>query len=203
MAPRETRNLVVVNGDSLTFNHVYRDRDLAWNVFDMPVPLVFFSHRNPVSATAGFGKNVNIGGQERVSTTGTQDLLFYADMLSAIVQAVFHEGGLHDDADLVNQNLKRSRWLRGLVVNPSFSKAALAGNELFDAEGNRRRFTGEHVVWLRPEIVGEVVQTRAVISVWRARVDEPGRASWRLAGPPLEVLYNNVAVPGNQVHDPD
>lgn len=203
MAPREARNLVVVNGDSLTFNHVYRDRDLAWNVFDMPVPLVFFSHRNPVSATAGFGKKVAVGGQERTATTGTQDLLLYADMLSAVVQAAFHTTGLHDDADLVNRNLKASRWLRGQVVNPSFSKGTVADNELFDAEGNRRRYTGEHVVWLRPEIIGDVVQTRAVISVWRARADEPGRGSWRLAAPPLEVLYNNVAMPGNQIHDPD
>jgi hypothetical protein len=45
-APLETRNLVVVNGDAISFNSIYRDRDVAWNILDVPVPLVFFSHRN-------------------------------------------------------------------------------------------------------------------------------------------------------------
>ncbi len=46
--PQDWRNLVVMTGDSLNFNTIYRDRDIAWNIQDLPVPLVLFSHRNPV-----------------------------------------------------------------------------------------------------------------------------------------------------------
>ncbi len=53
-APVEARRFVVVTGDALPFNTVYRDRDVAWRVQDLPFDLVFFSHRNPVSYTAGF-----------------------------------------------------------------------------------------------------------------------------------------------------
>jgi hypothetical protein len=52
--PLQGRNLVVITGDSIGFNSIYRDRNVAWNILDVPVPLVLFAHRNPVSATAGF-----------------------------------------------------------------------------------------------------------------------------------------------------
>ena len=52
--PAEIQDLVVITGDSISFNNVYRDGDLEWNVLDMPVPLIFFSHRNPIDESAGF-----------------------------------------------------------------------------------------------------------------------------------------------------
>src|SRR5262249_5140737 len=72
-APLESRRLVVITGDSISFNTIYRDRDIAWNIQDMPVPLLFFSHRNPVDRAAGFRDDVT--GNDLASSTGTQDLL--------------------------------------------------------------------------------------------------------------------------------
>lgn len=207
MAPRELRNLVVINGDSLTFNHVYRDRDVAWNILDMPAPLVFFSHRTPVDVVAGFGEKVKVGGEDRVSNTGTQDLLLNADILSAVAQAAFHDGNLETDADVLARGLRRSCWQEGRVVNPRGRESATDSVELFDGEGNRRRFTGEHVIWLRPDYAGDVVQLRATISVWGAHLALPGHSSWQQAAQPLDVEYSSILQPrvplGNQVHEPD
>ena len=47
--PLAGRNLVAVTGDSVGFNHLYRDGDFAWNVRAVPVPLVVFAHQNPVA----------------------------------------------------------------------------------------------------------------------------------------------------------
>ncbi len=245
-APLEVRNLVVMNGDSLTFNHIFRDRDLAWNIVDMPVPLVFFSHRTPVDAEAGFGQKVVKEGEQRFSSTGTQDLLLYADILSAVVQAAFDKERLLSDADELSQRLRKSRWLRDRVFNPQFAytsglrldarqdprldarqdprldarqdprldaRQTSPGTELFDALGNRNILTGEHVVWLKPDLVGDRVQLPATITVWSVREIPPSRAkagqapfpqrSWRQARPALEVYYNNTAMPGINGHAAD
>lgn len=203
MAPLEIRNLVIVNGDSLTFNQIYRDRDLAWNILDMPVPLVFFSHRTPVAADAGFGERIKVGGEERIASTGTQDLLLYADILGAVIQAAFQQNRLLDDADELQRSLRQTRWHNRRVVNPRVQPLATEGVELFDLAGNRRRFTGEHVIWLRPEYAGNVVQQHASISVWSVRATPAGRRSWFQDGRAFEVEYNSVLLPGNHAHEPD
>ncbi|MBM4067477.1 MAG: hypothetical protein FJ271_00825 [Planctomycetes bacterium] len=207
MAPRELRNLVIINGDSLTLNHVYRDRAVAWNILDMPAPLVFFSHRTPMDAEAGFGAKTSVGGEERVSNTGTQDLLLNADILSAVAQAALQGADLESDTDALARRLRQMRWHGERVILASSDQAAAEAIELFDAEGNRRRFTGEHIVWLRPEYAGDVVQLRATISVWGARLAESGPRTWQPAGPALEVDYSGVPLlripPGNPFHEPD
>lgn len=202
MAPREFRNLVVVNGDSLTFNHIYRDRNVAWNIVEVPAPLVFFSHRTPVDREAGFGQKVNVGGEERIATTGTQDLLLNADILSAAVQAAFQQDGLTDDVNLMKDSLREMRWHDGKVVHPRGLASPRDGAALFDAEGNRRHFTGERVVWLRPYYSGDEVQMRATISVWGVRPGPGASHAWIQAGQSLEVDYNGVPQ-GNLAHEPD
>jgi hypothetical protein len=47
--PLVGRYLVAVSGDSISVNTVYRDAELAWNIRALPVPLVFFTHQNPVA----------------------------------------------------------------------------------------------------------------------------------------------------------
>ena len=47
-SPAVARNLVVLNGDAISFDAIFRDRDVAWNILDVPYSLVFFSHRNPI-----------------------------------------------------------------------------------------------------------------------------------------------------------
>jgi len=177
-APLETRNLVVVNGDAISFNTIYRDRDVAWNILDMPVPLVFFSHRNPISAGGGF--------EPRSSPTGTQDLLLHRDIIEALLHAAHEQGRPLDDAEQVVRRLHGLHWLRGRVTPAQTAGAQAAGaRAFFDTEGNRASGTGEHVVWLQPRFDGTLILSQAKITVWRV-VD----GAWRLAGTPLDVYYN-------------
>ncbi|MCS7044722.1 MAG: hypothetical protein NZO58_00040 [Gemmataceae bacterium] len=174
-APLEMRNVVVVNGDAISFNTIYRDRAVAWNILDVPVPLVFFSHRNPTDHTAGF--------EPHAAATGTQDLLLYLDLLQAVVYGCFRQERIVTDADEVGERLRRLRWHSGRLLPPT---DAPGGHEtlFFTAEGNRSARTGEHVVWLRPAFEATRNLPRATITVWRL-----GDSGWQLAEPPLEVDY--------------
>jgi hypothetical protein len=194
MAPMDLRNLLVMSGDAINFNNIYRDRDLAWNILDLPVPLVFFSHRNPINQAAGFGQKM----ENYVSTTGTQDLLLYADILNSLLQAAFQNQTLTADADVLKQRLQLTRWDKGRIFNPGFAAAPTDSTDLFTPEGERRNMTGEHVVWLKPEFSGNRVEPRAVITVWRI-----GPKGWyQPPVPPLEVQYNTaMQLQGN--HAPD
>jgi hypothetical protein len=80
-SPQDTKNLVVVAGPSMSFNTIYRDRDIAWNIQDLPLPLVLFFHRNPVDSEVGFKEPAQ--GLTAPSATGTEDLLLYRDILEA------------------------------------------------------------------------------------------------------------------------
>ncbi len=193
MAPMDLRNLMVMSGDAITFNNIYRDRDLAWNILDMPVPLVFFSHRNPISQSAGFGQKM----ENYISTTGTQDLLLYADILNALVQAAFQQQSLLADGDLLKQRLQESKWHKGRVFNPGFAGAPPDSVGLFTAGGDRNSKTGEHVVWLKPEFNGNRVEPKATITIWRI-----GAQGWYQAPPTLEVQYNSaMPLQGNHAAD--
>jgi hypothetical protein len=189
-APLAMENLVVLSGDSLTFNNVYRDRDVAWNVQDLPVPLVFFSHRNPINVAAGF--RTRSDAQDPSATTGTQDLLLYRDVVEALVQAACDEQGTLGDADHVGRRLRQLRWHKGRV------RAGGAGTMFFDEDGDRSGNTGEHVIWLNPLRKDGRVLAEAVISVWRLGPDQDGRAGWVQAGAPLEVLYDWPSRSGGQ-----
>jgi hypothetical protein len=164
-APAEARRFVVVTGDALSFNTVYRDRDVLWPVQDLPFELVFFCHRNPVDEAAGFQR-------DDAHTTGTEDLLLNMDIVEAIIQAVNQAEAMPADGDALGARLRQARWYEGRV---SFGGE---GPDLFDADGNRRDGTGEHVVWLRPDVQGQVqrVLPQAAIEVY----DWQGQAA---AGP--------------------
>ncbi len=185
-APSKARNLVVVNGDALTFHNVYRDRDFAWNVLDLPVPVVFFTHRNPVAADAA--SNWSFGWtrdkDKKHTTTGTHDLLLYRDIIEAMLYAAFADGRLLGDADVVRERLWHTHW-RGAPPNadandPRYNRVqndlvhqdpALAGHELFDAGGDRKPGTGEHIVWLHPNFHDDRLRALlpCTISIWRYR----------------------------------
>jgi hypothetical protein len=192
----ESRDLVVISGDAINFNDVFRDRHLAWNVLDMPVPLVFFCHRNPIAERAGFGRK--IADEGRVAATGTHDLLLFIDMFQTVIQAAFQHGELLADADILRDRLRQTKWYTGKAFNPGFAKTPPAAFDLFNAEGDRNSHTGEHVVWLRPEFVGDQVAMQATLTVWRIPSDET-QGHWHLAGPPLHVSYNTVAPQGGHV----
>jgi hypothetical protein len=181
-APVDVRNLVVLSGDSITFNSVYRDRDVAWNIQDLPVPLIFFSHRNPINRAAGFRPH----GDDRdpAAATGTQDLLLYRDIMEAVVQAAGLPGGTLGDADHLREGLRAMRWDGGRVILKG------EGGPFFDPDGNRSNRTGEHVVWVNPRRAEGRVLPEAIISVWRLDPVRAGQPAWRLVGEPLQVQYD-------------
>src|SRR5262249_17892326 len=88
---------VVATGDGIDFNTIYRDRNLAWPIQDIPCDLVFFCHRNPTDPSA-FREDQPEDNQappdpnER-TTTGTQDLLLYRDIVETVVTAAVKEDG--------------------------------------------------------------------------------------------------------------
>ena len=193
-APLEIRNIVVASGDSITWNHVYRDRDFAWNIQDMPVPFVFFSHRNPIDPEAGFG----VKGRAAAHSTGTQDLLLDRDIIESLVQAAFQDGKLLSDADRLVSALRKTTWCKDRICNPVFTQPGAKSRSLFDAEGNRQPGTGEHIVWVRPMIEDDQPQPRSTITVWSGRTE--GR--WSLFGQPLEVRYDRSHITESHAHVP-
>jgi hypothetical protein len=176
-APLDARKLVVLTGDSINFNTIYRDRDIAWNVLEMPVPLVLFSHRNPVDESAGFRLEADPG--QPASTTGTQDLLLHRDLMEAVIEGAFPGGRLLQDADELNRRLRESRWKKGRIfANEPPNTAEGGGIPLFEPDGDRHSRTGEHIVWLRPLWDAQQTLPRAVITVWRLKSDDRS-SGWR------------------------
>lgn len=192
-APDEVRHLVVISGDSINFNNVFRDRDLAWNVQDLPVPLIFFSHRDPVATKAGFDPEVAAEGQGL--TTATHDLLLNMDIVEALLPAAWTTTGLVSNADQLALGLKETRWGRGRVLPGPSAEGWDEAIPLFDGEGNRHPGTGERVVWLRPVTDNGRTEPRATLSVWYLPNREGGRI-WRQFGPLLGVAYDRPGAGG-------
>jgi hypothetical protein len=193
-APHLARNLVVVNGDAITFHNIYRDRDFAWNVLDLPVPVVFFSHRNPVDPNARISWGFSWVRDEKKerSTTGSHDLLLYRDIIEAMLYAAFEDGRLLDDADRVDERLRQTTWRAApsdvepndwryhRVQNALVQRdAAGTAQRLFDEHGDRRPGTGAHIVWLHPNFREDrlMLVQPCTISIWRYR-PAPGAAAW-------------------------
>ncbi len=149
VAPVESRRFVVATGDAIAFNAVYRDRNVTWPIQDLPLPLVFFCHRNPVDAQAGF---TEINSPEEDSegdgsaSAGTEDLLLFVDIVQTLAQASFANRALLADPDALRDRLHQARWLK----DPGCIDFGSEGQPLFDEDGNRHSGTGEHVVHLQP-----------------------------------------------------
>jgi hypothetical protein len=194
-APVEARQFVVATGDAIAFNTIYRDRNFAWPIQDLPFSVVFFCHRNPVDPGVGFplenGTRAAELGDTGPSPPGTEDLLLYVDILDALIQASFSAGvrrvspALPANADELKSRLSQARWWKegGRV---SFDPA---NAPLFDDQGNRRSGTGEHIVTLQPVFEAfrskEGFQTKEVLPTahievwaWEAR-GSTGERHWR------------------------
>jgi hypothetical protein len=135
-APLVGQRLVVVTGDSLSFNTVYRDAELAWNGRLVPVPLVLFAHQNPIAWDASAGL---------VPPTGTEDVLLAADLLRLLTSAVTH--------GLVSADTIAAHWR---TRTPAY----------FAADGNRRAGSGEYVIVLKPALTGDRILPWATLEVW-------------------------------------
>jgi hypothetical protein len=194
-APQPARRFVVATGDALAFNTVYRDSQVAWHIQDLPYPLVFFCHRNPIDEAAGFRPG---------HATGTEDILLYEDIIEALALAAAAPVA---DAGALAERLRQTRLGADGRLGPGTD-----GLPLFDAGGNRRSGTGEHVVCLRPRVVRadpagrpavERVMPEAAIEVWAWRGTAPAGHVWRRVGEPLVVLYDDFPGDGGTAHVPD
>jgi hypothetical protein len=200
------RNLVVLNGDAISFHTIYRDRDVMWNILDLPYSLVFFSHRNPVDASAGFREEKDLANHKNgafppASTSGTHDLLLYQDIFEALLYAIHDGSNLLCDPQAVRTRLRSTSWRydsKGLeqprvgntLIHTNNGKSRL----LFDPDGDRQRHTGEHIVWLKPNFTGDIVDLRSKLSVWTIGSDENSRL-WHLVND-IDVSYNQAGLGG-------
>ena len=148
------RRLVAVSGDGISFNTVYRDSDLLWNIGQVPIPLLFFTHQNPV---AWDSDAVEPSGFALRPPNGTDDVLHFSDVVHLLAEAAF---GVNPSTAERNDLLLSADELHDRLTQraPAF----------FDADGNRQGGHGEYVVWLRPERGPDGVRS-AALEVWTRR----------------------------------
>lgn len=136
VAPLAVRNLVAVSGDSISLNTIYRDRHIAWNIQDMPVPLVFFAHQNP----AAWGAVPADQPSSSRTPSSTDEALLNADIVGLLVEAGFGvmPGSAPADPHLLQNADELGKRL--LARQPKY----------FEDDGDRAGGSGEHIVCLRP-----------------------------------------------------
>ncbi len=197
-SPTTARNLVILNGDSISFNAVYRDRDVVWNILDLPYSLVFFTHRDPIAESAGFPRKkdaeMNRASPDR-TTTSTSDMLLFRDILEATLYAVLDDGRLLNDVMKMSERMRATSWYHPehSGTTPFVGNSRLHGlgdrhRFLFDVKGDRRVFTGEHVVWVKPIYDQDRVDGTSRISIWK-RVREIEGGAWERVEE-FEATYN-------------
>lgn len=173
LSPMQTRNFVVVTGDAISFNSIYRDNDVSWPIQDLPCSLVSFAHHNPIDPKAGFAT-------EGEASNGTNDLLLSRNVVRALKEVCENKGGARLQAgDLLT-------GFRNLRLGANGPELKEEGSAFFTPEGNRHSDTGEHVIWLEPRFAGQRVLPEATLSVW-TRDKKTGR--W-LSKPPLTIYYS-------------
>jgi hypothetical protein len=195
-SPHQARRFVVASGDALAFNTIYRDRNVAWPIQDLPFALVLFCHRNPVDESAGFhrvSENPPAGRETGArGATGTEDLLLDVDIVEALAQAAWpaqNSGGAF---------VRDAGQLRDRLGHIRLGEAGVClgehGMPLFDDDGERRPGTGEHVVSLRPHFEpGGRVLPEAALAVWYWQVLDGQTGRWQLRRELPQVLYEGFA----------
>lgn len=144
--PMVGRQLVAVNGDGIGVNTFFRDREFAWPVRSLPIPVVLFTHADPFAwDTPGIGaappRDYELvppppGGVR----SSTEDVQHHTRVVRIITAAIFPDGTgrIAPSADTLAASLRARK------------------PEFFDEAGNRLSGTGEHVVVLRPPFPGVV-----------------------------------------------
>ena len=186
-APDASRQFVVAMGDAVSFNTIFRDRQVTWPIQDLPFRLVFFSHRNPIDGAAGFRLSTGDGVTGRTRASGTEDLLLFRDIVEAVALGFQRSGTGCSTADELARGLHALRQVDDHLTLPADDREGIA---LFSPDGQRDSGTGEHVIYLRPVRQGDRVLPSAVIEVWARRGDR----SWTLVEPSLTVSYDEFEV---------
>jgi hypothetical protein len=151
--PMAGRRMVAVNGDGIPFNAIYRDGDIAWPIHELAMPLIFFTHQNPVAWDAEGPAATDL----LRPPTSTDDVLLFADMAQVCADELFAMS-LFPDAD-------------------GFGKRLRDRADFFGDDGNRVAGRGEYVIVLKPEFFeGERVSPSAVFEIYTRL----GNGQWEL-----------------------
>jgi hypothetical protein len=192
---------VIATGDAISFNTVYRDREVSWDIQDLPFPLVFFCHRNPIDPDAGFrAAGAEPDDANGTATTGTEDVLLFGDIIESLLQAGAPAEGQVAGAAELARRLTNARLQGDRIVVGS------EGVRLFGDDGQRQSGTGEHVVCLRPVFneTRDRLLPETTIEVWAWRRRDWGRGErgqqWRRVGEPLNVSYTDAPDEGGAAH---
>jgi hypothetical protein len=154
-APQLGQRMVAVTGDGIPVNALLRDGEFDWPVHALPIPLVLFTHNNPVGWDDPGQSPPPPPGYELNPPTSTEDVLHFAELTRVLAEAAFPVGepGMVGRADELAEGF-RSRC-----------------PPLFDANGDRLGGTGEYVVVLWPHTqhgtAGLLTLPRATLEVWR------------------------------------
>ena len=118
------------------------------------------------------------------TTTGTSDVLLHRDILEATLYAVLDDGRLLADGKQMRERMRATCWYRaeanGSKAHVGNSRLHGLGDrhrQLFDDKGDRRVYTGEHVVWVKPIYDEDRVEGTSRISIWK-RVREVEGGAW-------------------------
>jgi hypothetical protein len=192
-APQQLNNLVVVTGDSISFTTIYQNRNIAWNIQELPVPLVAFCHHNPVA-----GQEVKPGAVSGQRTEkpappaliGTDEELLNADIVRLLVESAF----CMEPADPAPSVLPLSsggekggaKGPKGMSPGTVLLADSDALNEqvkrrrshYFAPDGNRKGGSGEYIVVLMPHFKGGHVLPEATLEVWVRRTKQPTFSLW-------------------------
>jgi hypothetical protein len=127
--PKAAGKLVVVTGDGLPLNAVLRDGEFAWPAADLPVPLVFFAHNNPV---AWDGATIAPPGYEFRPPNGTEEAMHFGELSKVLANACFPT-----DQPTTTRADDLVARLRQRI-------------DFFDPNGERNANAGEHVIAVLP-----------------------------------------------------
>jgi len=167
------RNLVIVTGDSISLNNMYRDADIGWNARELPVPLVAFAHHDPAAwdqpgpeEDRKSAESTNpIESIPRTSAaylsppTNTDEVLQHLRMMDEIVSAAWQIDQRDSPGSLTNSSDQMAKRLHS--------------TQYFETNGDRKSGE-EYVLCLRPDIVrgnGNSTQVlpTATLEIWYHR----------------------------------
>jgi hypothetical protein len=148
--PGARRRLVVVTGDGIPVNAMLRDGDFAWPMASLGIPVVFFTHANPVgwdNTAMGVREKPVPPGYSLLPPNSTEEAAHFEEMGRILAEVCFPKNspGLITRGDELITNLHE--------MKPPF----------FDRQGERLGGHGEYVVVAMPR----VRETADAIAVWR------------------------------------
>jgi hypothetical protein len=155
-SPLTAQRLVVVTGDGIPINTMYRDGEFAWPTGIIDIPVVLFTHNHPLGWDDESRTDLPQGYELRPPNS-TEEALHFRDLGRIVSEACFPSiptgEGIVDRAEVLKERLQGRR--------PAF----------FDDAGERRGGTGEFVVVLQPRQRLEGIDQTGSLSAYRRNAD--------------------------------